>query len=174
MATMTLEGTLPETIPVNPVDGEAFPFAMAFNDAVVLAETRSELTAELIEGYAEIPETEAGNEQALIARYLSCVDIANTTQGLVAGQAAEAGTFDAAAETEDALTALFTDKAEKIDEITEWSHKVPLVLVASGYAPYTSTPRPAGNVLWLDPFTETTYLDSLANTGLIELAVQES
>lgn len=174
MATMILEGDLPETIPVNPVDGTLFPFVMAFNDSVILAETRTELAAELIEGYAEIPDTEAGNEEALFARYRSCVDIANTTQGLIAGQAAETGTFDPAVETEDILTALFTDKSEKIDEIAEWSHKVPLVLVATGYAPYNSTPRPAGNVLWLDPYTETTYLGTLADTGLIELVVQEA
>jgi hypothetical protein len=77
------------------------------------------------------------------------------------------------AETEDTLIALSMDKWEMFDEIAEWNHKVPLVLVATGYAPYNSTPRPTGNVLWLDPFTETTYLETLAEIGLIELMVRE-
>lgn len=170
MATMTIDGDLPQTLPAEVAD---FPFAISFNDTTVFADTRTELTSQLIEGYAEIPDGEAGDEQALLARYRSVVDIANTTQGLVAGQAAESGQFDPATETEDTLTAMFTDKDQKIDEIAEWNHKVPLVLVASGYAPYNSTPRPTGNVLWLDPFTETTYLETLAEIGLIELMPRE-
>ncbi|QOD05712.1 hypothetical protein [Pseudarthrobacter sp. BIM B-2242] len=173
MATLTINGDLPQTIEELPAEVADFPFAISFNDSTVFASTRTELTAQLIEGYAEIPEGEAGNEKALLVRYRSAVDIANTTQGLVAGQASESGQFDPATETEDTLTALFTDKDQKIDEIAEWTHKVPLVLVASGYAPYNSTPRPTGNVLWLDPYTETTYLESLAEIGLIELLVRE-
>lgn len=173
MASMTIDGDLPRNLEDWPAEAVEFPFAISFNDATIFAETRTELTSQLIEGYAQIPEGEAGDEQALGARYWSAVDIANTTQGLAAGQAAESGTFDPATETEDTLTALFTPKDQKIDEIDQWNHKVPLVLVATGYAPYNSTPRPTGNVLWLDPFTETTYLETLAEIGLVELMVRE-
>lgn len=173
MATVTIDGNLPRNLDEWPAAAARFPFAISFNDSAVFADTRTELTSELIEGYAEIPEGEAGDEQALIARYRSAVDIANATQGLIAGQASESGQFDQTTETEDVLTALFTEKDQKIDEIAEWNHSVPLVLVASGYAPYNSTPRPTGNVLWLDPFTETTYLQTLAEIGLIELVVRD-
>lgn len=175
MATMTLEGALPATAEELPAESAAFPFVLAFNDTVVFADTRTELTAQLIEGYAEIPEGPAGDEQALVARYRSAVDIANTTQALVAARATEAGLFDTTVASEDVLTALFTAKDEKIDEMAEWTHEVPLVLVATGYAPYnaSSTPRPTGNVVFIDPFTETTYLDSLVEAGMIEVMVRE-
>lgn len=173
MATLTIAGDLPQTAEELPAEVADYPFAISLNDETVFGHTRTDLTGYLIEGYSEIPEGPAGDEKALIARYRSAVNVANTTQGLVAGQATESGEFDPATETEDTLTTLFTEKDQKIDEIAEWNHKVPLVLVATGYAPYNSTPRPTGNVLWLDPYTETTYLESLAEIGLIELLVRE-
>ncbi|WP_416416332.1 hypothetical protein [Paenarthrobacter aromaticivorans] len=33
--------------------------------------------------------------------------------------------------------------------------------------------QPTGNVLWLDPYTETAYLESLAEIGRIERLVRE-
>jgi hypothetical protein len=81
--------------------------------------------------------------------------------------------FDPKNESEDVLT-LFTPRDEKLDEFPEWSYPVPLVLVASGYALYTATARPSGNVLWIDPYTETTYLDGLVGAGLLELYVDAS
>lgn len=171
MASITIDGTLPDQLPVRE-DGSQFPFALAWDDRAVLAETRTELTAAVIDGYADLPEGEEGDTQALFARYESTVQIANTMQQVLAARAAEEGTFDPSVESEDVLTALFTDRGQKIDEIAEWTHSVPLVLVATEYAPYTSATRPAGNVSFLDPYTETTYLDSLSGLGVIELYVQ--
>lgn len=65
----------------------------------------------------------------------------------------------------DVLTAIFT----------EWTNAdVPLVLVATEYAPYGTAVKPAGNVMWVDPFTETTFLDTLSEIGIVELLVNES
>ncbi len=58
-----------------------------------------------------------------------------TLQQVLAANAMEESTFDPSQESEDVLTALFTDRSEKIDEITEWKSEVPPVLVASSYAP---------------------------------------
>lgn len=171
MASTTLEGILPAEMPVRE-DGTQYPFRVALDDLVILADTRTEAVGHLIEGYAALPADEEGDEEALYERYRSAVGIANAHQGALAAAAAEKGTFDPAAENENTLTALFTGRDEKLDEFAEWSHHVPLVLVASGYAPYTNSPRPTGNVLWIDPFTETTYLDTLATAGLIELYVE--
>lgn len=174
MASITIEGALPDTLPVRE-DGTAYPFALAWEDKAVLAESRTELTAELIEGYADLPETEEGDTEALYARYRTSVQIANTLQQVLAANATEEGKFDPSLQTEDVLTAIFTDRAEKIDEITEWTNAdVPLVLVATEYAPYGTAVKPTGNVLWVDPFTETTFLDTLSEIGIVELLVNES
>ncbi|MET4144342.1 hypothetical protein [Arthrobacter sp. UYCo732] len=174
MASITIEGALPDTLPVRE-DGTGYPFALAWEDKAVLAESRTELTAELIEGYAELPETEEGDTEALYARYRTSVQIANTLQQVLAANATEEGTFDPSLQSEDVLTAIFTDRAEKIDEIAEWANTdVPLVLVATEYAPYGTAPKPTGNVLWVDPFTETTFLDTLSEIGIIELIVNDN
>ncbi|MBG0738879.1 hypothetical protein IV500_05515 [Paeniglutamicibacter antarcticus] len=173
MASIIIDGALPETLPVRE-DGTQFPFALAWEDRAILAETRTELTAELIDGYAELPETEEGDTDALYARYRTAVQIANTLQQVLAANATEEGTFDPSTQSEDVLTTIFTDRSEKIDEITEWTNKdVPLVLVATEYAPYSTATKPTGNVLWVDPFTETTFLSTLSELGLVELFVNE-
>lgn len=174
MASLTIEGALPDTLPVRE-DGTAYPFALAWEDKAVLAETRTELTAELIEGYADLPATEEGDTEALYARYRTSVQIANTLQQVLAANATEEGKFDPSLQSEDTLTAIFTDRAEKIDEIAEWTNAdVPLVLVATEYAPYGTAAKPSGNVLFIDPFTETTFLDTLSEIGIVELLVNES
>lgn len=175
MALTTVElrdGALPETLPAR-ADGTEYPFAMAWGDRAVLADSRTELTAQIIEGYADIPSGEEGDIDALYARYKTAVHFANNMQQIVAAHATEEGTFDPSVESEDVLTSIFTDRSQKIDEITEWNHTVPLVLVASEYAPYGTATRPGGNVQWLDPFTETTFLASLADTGIVELVCNE-
>lgn len=53
----------------------------------------------------------------------------------------------------------------------DWQHVVPLVLIATDYLPFTGREAPTGNVLWLDPSTEVTYLRSLARLGILEFRV---
>jgi hypothetical protein len=173
MASITIEGALPDTLPVRE-DGSAYPFALAWEDKAVLAETRTELTAELIEGYADLPETEEGDVEALHARYRTSVQIANTIQQVLAANATEEGKFDPSLQSEDVLTAIFTDRSEKIDEIADWAHEVPLVLLATEYAPYGTATRPTGNVLFVDPYTETTFLNTLSELGVVELFINEN
>lgn len=172
MTTLTLTGDLPAQLPTRE-DGTQYPFALAFDDRVILAETRTELTAEVIEGYADIEDGEEGDGEALWARYNAAVHFATTLQQVLAANAVEEGTFDPSQESEDTLTALFTPRSEKIDEISEWRGTVPLVLVASSYAPYTGSTRPAGNVKWIDPYTETTFLNGLHELGIAELYAQQ-
>lgn len=57
-------------------------------------------------------------------------------------------------------------------EFAEWSHLVPLVLVAANYAPFTNAPRPTGNVLRIGPFTESTHLHRVAKSRLIDMYVK--
>ena len=66
------------------------------------------------------------------------------------------------------------DRAEKTDQIAEWTNAdVPLVLVPPS-TPRTASVKPTGNVLWVDPFTETTFLDTLSEIGIVELLANEN
>jgi hypothetical protein len=42
------------------------------------------------------------------------------------------------------------------------------------YAPYCTAAKPAGNVLWVDPFAETTFLQALSDLGVVEFFVREN
>ncbi|ACV79023.1 hypothetical protein [Nakamurella multipartita] len=173
--------------------GDPFPFLMRHGTDLTGAETRTELLGALIPGYADLPDTQVGHDEALGQRWEQAVATAAAVQaGLVAGATA-AGEFDPAAVGEDVLTALLGDRDQPftglpipgpVDEpgggdstdegpvSFDWPADLPpLILVATDYAPYTSAPRPHGNVVLLDPHTETTYLDSLAELGLIRLFV---
>lgn len=163
MTSITLTGTFPPALPVQG-NGSPYPFAMAHRNQVVFATDRAELVSVLIPGYLKVD-----GDDALFARYRSCVEIANTLQPRLAADAHEAGVFDTQSSPEAVLTALFTNRYEKIDDFSRWDHEVTLVLVATGYAPYTANARPEGRILWLDPYTEETYLATLEEAGVIEL-----
>lgn len=174
-------------------DGGEYPFLMLHGEEFTGADTRTELVGAMLPGYADLPDTPHGDDEATQQRWEQAVATAAEIQtGLLAGAAAT-GSFDPADAGEDTLTALFQDKdipftglplknaaTAAVDQQVEplvtlqWPDSLPpLVLVATDYAPYTTAPRPHGNVLLLDPHTETTWLDSLAEIGLIRLWVEE-
>lgn len=173
MATVIIDGDLPDQLPEHE-DGTPFPFCLARGNRLVLADTRTELVEDLIEGYADLPRTEAGDEDALYLRYKSVTDVADQFQQIVAAQAANEGKFDHTVESEENLTAIFTPRVEKISDFSPWNHVVPLILISTDYAPFKSEPVPEGNIKFLNPYTETTYLDTLSELGVIELHVNES
>jgi hypothetical protein len=175
-------------------DGGDYPFLMLHGEEFTGADSRTELVGAMLPGYADLPDSPQGDDEAIQQRWEQAVATATEIQtGLLAGAAATGG-FDPATIGEDALTAMFQDKdvpftglpltdpgtAEALSAIGDqpseppvtlrWPENLPpLVLVATDYAPYTTAPRPHGNVLMLDPHTETTWLDSLATLGLIQM-----
>lgn len=173
MASIILEGDLPDTMPVRE-DGTPYPFCMAYQDRAVLAESRTELVSDLVEGYADLPEGDEGNAEALVARFETAVHVVDQFQQIIAAQAVEDGKFDTKVESEENLTAIFTPRREKLGEIAPWSHVVPLVLISTDYAPFTEVPAPEGNILWVNPYTETTFLDTLTQLGVIEFYANEA
>lgn len=150
-------------------DGTPYPFALIRNEGVAFAETAGDIMGLLIDGYADLPDTEDGADQALVARWRQAVSTAAMVQAELCANAVENDTFDPATSGEDTLTALFGEKDEAVTGIDHWPHdRVPLVLVATDYAPFvTDRTPPGGNVLWIDPSDELAYLRSLANLGLI-------
>ncbi len=144
-----------------------------------LARTAGALVAMDIDGYGDLPDTDEGHDEATGARYERLVGLGNALQDWFADNAVEAGTFSPATESEDVLTALLSDKTTPFDGIPtgpgrvnrDWSHEVPIVLIATDYSPFTERETPTGNVLWLDPSTEVTYMRSLARVGVLEFRV---
>lgn len=156
-------------------DGTQWPMALVRGDQTVFADTATELVGHLIEGYANLPDTEGGNAQALVARWRTCVATASDVQALICADRAAEGTFDPAAESEEVLTALFSDKTVPVEGFDTWDlGSVPLVLVATDYEPYTERVAPTGNVLWIDPSDEVAFLHSLTNLGVIQFYTHDA
>lgn len=90
---------------------------------------------------------------------------------VLAAEMVDKGKFETSQHSEDELTILLGDRSQALGEIGKWDLEVPLVLVATDYFPYTSSVKPEGNILWVNPHNETTFLDSLTEIGVIELHV---
>jgi len=146
--------------------------------SLTFADTATELVGVLIPGYDAIPHrsgaegaglrtpSDADHDEALWLRYGQAVATAELIQQHILAAAVTNGDFDPAAAPEDALTALLGDKTDVFTG-EQWRWNVLLVLIATDYAPFTGVPRPTGRVAYLDPSTETTYLTSLHEAGLV-------
>lgn len=170
-------------------DGGMWPFVMIHGDQATWADSRTELVGALIEGYEELGDNPAGYEAAFEARYTQAVALATSVQTSVLLDAAEAGTFDpadlvATPAGEEQLQAFFVERtvpfdprgtalAGNVDDsgAPVWDHEVPLVLIATDYAPFTDRPLPTGRVVMIDPSNEKTYLDCLHALSRIVLFV---
>jgi hypothetical protein len=51
----------------------------------------------------------------------------------------------------------------------KWSYPVPLALNTMMFKPYNELKKPTGNIIWIDPTDELSYIQSLAKAGIIEL-----
>ncbi len=146
--------------------------------SLTFADTATELVGVLIPGYDAIPHrsgaegagrgtpSDADHDEALWLRYSQAVATAALIQQHILAAAVTNGDFDPAAAPEDALTALLGDKTD-VFTVEQWRWNVLLVLIVTDYAPFTDVPRPTGRVAYLDPSTETTYLTSLHEAGLV-------
>jgi hypothetical protein len=154
--------------------GGKWRFVMLRNGKTVMADTRTELVECLIPGYSELAHDEDGDLQALKERFKQAVVTADFMQQFVAGVAVNNGEFDFENASEEELTAFLTPRLEHPTEllgITHWAHAIPLVLVTTSFEPYTSRTPPTGNIVWIDPTNETTYLDSMNALDQLRLYV---
>lgn len=106
-------------------------------------------------------------EAALIERYDTLVDLAGKMQAIILAS----DTVNVTLCSEDHLTAALTAKSEHAP-VTTWTADFPLILVASLYQPYTETPRPAGEVIVIDPHTEKSFLEAFTQLGLARLVTR--
>ena len=151
-------------IPAHP-DGEVWLFAMPVGGGgVVFADSATSVLDFLIPGYGGLDD-----DEALHVRVANAASTAAVVQTAFIESATDAG-FDLASQTEDALTALLTDKDVPVDG-GPYDLDVPVVLVSTLYEPFTTRPKVGGNIVWLDPSTELAYVRSLAGAQVITLLV---
>ncbi|MHB8245517.1 MAG: hypothetical protein ACYDGN_09215 [Acidimicrobiales bacterium] len=160
-------GTTPPAPPARE-DGELYRFEMIYRhlELRAYADEARELLALLIPGYPELePAARRTREQHALAVQLQF-------QPVLTLQHPELLTDLTAAEWE----VLNSDRSTQ-PAIERWDAQVPLLLIATGYEPYTSTPKPvdgkAGGkqmILWLRPVEEESYLISLGESGWLFLA----
>ena len=130
----------------------------------IYADTMTAIVNELIEGYADV-ET-AGDADML--RLLDAVQLQVEMQAHLVLYG-----------NRDALTpeqlAIATGHRNTPPEIDAWRHEdLPLVLVSTYYEPVGELPVPdsvPGSIIWLDPTDEETFVYSLHEAGVIDLAM---
>lgn len=171
MASIVIDGPLDGQVRS---DGSPWPMALATGQATILGENAADLIAHLIPGYGDLADDDEGNDTALIMRWQTCVATASDVQALICADRVQEGRFDPTVETEDALSVLFSDKTVPVEDFGSWDNPdVPLVLIATDYAPFAERPPVTGNVVWLDPSDEVAFLRSLAALGVVEFYVHE-
>lgn len=141
--------------------------------ASVHADTAREILEELIDGYANLPTDDA----RLAARQRHALDQVTLhqetmiTRALVDGRVQEDDPDDAA------LIALLREvrgqaiglgEGDAPQAHPQWRGAVPLVVLATAYAPHTDTPLPGGHVHVIDPVDEDGYLLGLRRAGALD------
>ncbi len=163
---------------------------VAMNGVTYFADSATEIIEATMEGYRELRHDgkngeleyfDVGDDLALIARYDDLVRYATALQESILATAIERDGFDPASVSEDVLTALIAERIVPFEGIPqsdqpedrsvdiEWNQPVPLVLITTDYLPFTERPVPTGNITWMDPTTELTYLRSLSSIGVISM-----
>lgn len=156
----------PPTAPVRP-DGTPYRFEMihAGGRRRCYADTHLELVAVLIPGYDELDGL--GRSRARL-RY--CVDVQVRLQAALATPEL----LDACTAEQRAVVLCGRDVPPSL---AVWSAQVPLVLVTAFYVPIGPRPQPeaegAGELVWLDPASDSALLTSLHVAGVVDLAIRE-
>jgi hypothetical protein len=153
-------GDTPIPLPTKP-DGSRFPFALTTPQSRAYADSLTELIDALIPGYSALDDGTANLERLLYA-----VTTQVTLQARL-NTAASADTWRSL--PDDQRGVLLSDRTQP-PELELWEAPIPLVLVDTFYAPFTTRRRPNGNIVWLRPFDETEFLASLAEASLIGVA----
>lgn len=168
--------------------------AVKLDGTTYYADSVTEIIDATLDGYAELKHVDEngeaeffdqGNDLALVMRYDDLVGYATGLQEQIVKTHIEEREFDPASVSEEVLTALFAEKIVPFEGVPlsddpantdmdlSWNLEVPLVLMTSDYSPFTDRMVPDGNIVWLDPTTELTYLRSLDKIGVMKLLVAE-
>jgi hypothetical protein len=152
-------------------DGALHAFAMFFDgdERIAYADAHEDLLAVLIDGYAAMDE-----QDRLAARIRLAVRAQVRIQAALNADVDPAVWNALDAEDREVLTG----SRHEQPRIDFWDPEVPLVLVETGYAPFTDVDQPISgiadvryppNMIWLRPAEERDLLESLDRAGFIRL-----
>lgn len=173
MTAVLLKNNLEEDGPVlapTHEDGSGFAYCLYFNNAieVAFADTTAELLDVLIPGYDAATDAERD-----ILRIRLAQSVAAQVQAEVLFDVDPATVSPADWDVLNSPRGISQPRADW------WSNPIPLVVVETGYAPYTAIPRPASaladgladapNLWWLRPAEEDEFLSSLHEVGYLQL-----
>jgi len=158
-----------------PTPDEEFVLLFPSPGQAIYAPDRTGLVEALIPGYGDLDANVEGDDEALYLRYNAAKNIAAQVRETIFGSMVSEGKVSYGDYTEDELNTILPHGAfEPGPPFTgEWTDRVPLVLLRTDYAPFSAYEAPSGNVLYIDPYTETTFLDSLDALGLFKVIVRE-
>ncbi|MGI5952739.1 MAG: hypothetical protein ACOX61_12970 [Brooklawnia sp.] len=155
-----------------PYEGGQWPFFMSGQSLEpVVGDNLTELVG-LLPGMPD-DYSRLDPEQAALARIEMATTVAENWQEWVAAHLYLAGAWDHDEEPEPIVQAILGGRTDPVI-VDEWTHPVPLVLVAAQYAPYTDVALPVGNVMVLDPRNDRTLLETFAEAGIIEFRAHRS
>jgi len=136
---------------------------VATDSTVIYGDSVSELVDHLLDGHSA-----AALDEQLEMRLEALANAAAHAQAAVLADHPVEGL------DEDTLTVFMHDRLATVIAFEEYDGEIPLFLLATSYAPFSAVPAPAGKaIVWLDPSTELTFLQSLGATGAVELLVRE-
>jgi len=160
-------------IPLPPYPGEGeWPYAVITNSGEVLvSDSVSDLVAVGLPGYRDLSDNDDGFNEGLVARYEDLVGHAAAFQHILLSEAHERGVVNINNLDDDTLTHLMEERTVPFEGNAPWECPVPLVLISTDYEPFTTRQIPEGNIVWLDPITEVTYLQSLHKVGVLHFLV---
>jgi len=161
-----------EVAPPTHDDDTRYPYAMYYSGEKFLAyaDTPGDLLGVLIEGYAEMDDTEQ-----LSARIRLAIDAQVATQAQIVTSEEFEAAFRALGTAEQDLVLA---PRHKQPVVAFWDSLVPLVLVETGYAPYTDLDKPISgisdvadppNLYFLRPQEEWEFLVSLDRAGFVRV-----
>lgn len=177
----TREGEAPPAPPTRE-DGTLYPYAMHFDGykSVAFADTPEDLIGVLIPDYADL----STEDERLTARILLAVTAQTAVQAQInaSTEVDQPEHWEALSDAERQV--LLGDRVEQphgwgdgpLGDV--WESEIPLVLVETGYAPYTAYDRPLSaegdveepsNIIWLRPVDEWEFLRSLARAGYVSV-----
>lgn len=105
--------------------------------------------------------------EALEARWELLSSFAGSLQDSAARAQIERG-FNPARQDQSVIAAVYGSRRRPVEWAGTWRRKMPLYLIRSDYEPFTCVSQPKGNIVWLDPSTETTTLVTLHEAGVLE------
>ncbi len=144
-------------------DGRYYAYELIFGggESRAYADTFEELAAALIENYADTAPA------PLNQRIRYAFDAQVRIQAAINAQLLDDPSIAVPPEDAEILS---RPRGQRID-LTTWSSTIPLVLLATDYAPVGPHPRPDGEtIIWIDPVNAESLIRSLADAGYVVLA----